>query len=412
MQDLRGCAVTGASPRALELYERALESLWLQRGDALPLARRAIAAQPGFAAARLLEATLLACSRDVRDFEAAGWAYARLRELPMNPREAAHAAALAALIDGELAGACRRYDAILDQEPRDAVALWAAQLVDYFLGNPQALRERSARVLRRWSALLPGFHAVLATHAFGLAECGDYAAAEAAALRALELEPADVRAEHALLHVLEMQGRAAEGLRRPMFPATNHLWWHRALFCLQLDAPAEALALYDERMRTDVLPDLIDAAALLWRLRLAGADVGSRFVPIAHRWAQYAEDAHCAFNDMHAMMAFAGAQRWDWAQRLLAAQERRLGQAWGANHDMTRLVGYPACRALAAFGRGDFRAAESLLRALPPVAHRIGGSHAQRDVLMLTRAAAAASRNRIFHGERSASFLSPGLAAA
>jgi len=57
---------------------------------------------------------------------------------------------------------------------------------------------------------------------------------------------------------------------------------------------------------------------------------------------------------------------------------------------MTRLVGYPACRALAAFGRGEHAAAEALLRGLPPVAHRIGGSHAQRDVLHLTRAAASA----------------------
>jgi len=62
----------------------------------------------------------------------------------------------------------------------------------------------------------------------------------------------------------------------------------------------------------------------------------------------------------------------------------------GANHDMTRLVGLPASRALAAFGRGDFSGAARLLRALPPVAHRIGGSHEQRDVLHLTRAAAAA----------------------
>ena len=55
---------------------------------------------------------------------------------------------------------------------------------------------------------------MLSLHAFGLGECGDYAAAESAALRALELEPDDVRAEHALLHVFEMQGRAAEGVRR------------------------------------------------------------------------------------------------------------------------------------------------------------------------------------------------------
>jgi hypothetical protein len=55
---------------------------------------------------------------------------------------------------------------------------------------------------------------------------------------------------------------------------------------------------------------------------------------------------------------------------------------------MTRLVG-PRRRARA-YGRGDFATVARLLKALPPVAHRIGGSHAQRDVLHLTRAAASA----------------------
>jgi hypothetical protein len=142
-------------------------------------------------------------------------------------------------------------------------------------------------------------------------------------------------------------------------------------------------------MQGEGLSELIDASALLWRLHLHGTNVLSRFRTLAARWSPFAEDAHCAFNDLHAMMAFVAAGRWDCARRLLEAQERRVGTPWGANQDMTRLVGLPACRALAAFGRGDYAGAERLLRALPPVAHRIGGSHAQRDVLQLTRFAAA-----------------------
>jgi tetratricopeptide (TPR) repeat protein len=361
---------------------------------------------------RLREATVLVSSRDVRDFEAAGWAFVRLRRMARNPSELAHCAALAAAIDGDFVAACRLYDGILDDAPHDTLALWVAQRMDYYLGNPHAMRERAARVMAHWQASSPGYHAVLATYAFALAECGDYAAAEYAALRALELEPQDARAEHALLHVLEMQGRAAEGVLRADASSNNHLWWHQGLFRLQLDLPEQALEIYDRRMRLDGLSDLIDASALLWRLRLAGIDTGMRFAELAASWSPHAEDAHCAFNDLHAMMAFAGAERWDWANRLLAAQERRIARAWGANYDMTRLVGHPACRALAAFGRGDFRGADALLRSLPPVAHRIGGSHAQRDVLMLTRAAAALRRTRPTYGELNASFLSPGLAAA
>jgi len=97
------------------------------------------------------------------------------------------------------------------------------------------------------------------------------------------------------------------------------------------------------------LSELIDASSLLWRLQLAGVDAGARWSELAAAWAPRAEDAHCAFADLHAMMAFAGARLWEDAERL---------------------------------------------RALPPVAQRLGGSHAQRDVLFLTRAAAAAPRRR------------------
>jgi tetratricopeptide (TPR) repeat protein len=397
--DSRGCAVSGATPRALELYEDALESLRLQAGDALGLARRAVREAPGFVSAHQLEAALLLCSRDVRDFEAAGWVYARMAKLPMNEREQGHAAALAAAIDGDFAAATRRYDDVLDSAPRDAVALHVASVMDYYLGSPATMRERSARALPAWDASLPGFHGLLAIHAFALEECGEYDAAEAAAREALALEPRDLRAHHAMTHVFEMQGRADEGIRWMGARAghwtqgetiATHLWWHLALHHQQAGRARFALELYDRRMRAcESISERIDAAALLWRLMLDGVDTGRRFESLAGAWAAHAEDAFCAFNDLHAMMAFAGAGRWDLAHRLLAAQIRRVARnAAGANQDMTRLVGLPACRAVLLFARGEYAAAEALLRALPPVAHRIGGSHAQRDVLQLTRAAA------------------------
>jgi tetratricopeptide (TPR) repeat protein len=397
--DSRGCAVSGATSRALALYEDGLECLRLQAGDALGLARSAGREAPGFVAAHQLEAALLLCSRDVRDFESAGWVYARMAKLPMNEREQGHAAALAAAVDGDFAAATRRYDDVLDAAPRDAVALHVASVMDYYLGSPATMRERSARALPAWDASLPGFHGLLAIHAFALEECGEYDAAEAAAREALELEPRDLRAHHAMTHVFEMQGRAEEGIRwmgarsghwTQGEAIATHLWWHLALHHQQAGRPRFALELYDRRMRAcESLSERIDAAALLWRLMLDGVDTGRRFESLAGAWAGHAEDAFCAFNDLHAMMAFAGAGRWDLAHRLLAAQIRRVARnAAGTNQDMTRLVGLPACRAVLLFARGEYAAAEALLRALPPVAHRIGGSHAQRDVLQLTRAAA------------------------
>jgi hypothetical protein len=83
------------------------------------------------------------------------------------------------------------------------------------------------------------------------------------------------------------------------------------------------------------------------------------------------------------MLAFVGAQRHDLQRRLLRAQHRRLAHG-GTNRGMLRDVGLPACQALAAFGKQDFRSAAQLLRDLPAVSHRLGGSHAQRGLLGLT----------------------------
>ena len=113
---------------------------------------------------------------------------------------------------------------------------------------------------------------------------------------------------------------------------------------------------------------------------------------LAERWAPHAADAFCAFNDLHAMLAFVGARRADLARRLLRAQRRRLAHG-GTNETMLRVVGLPACQALAAFGKEDYARAALLLRGLPAVSHRLGGSHAQRGLIGKTLQAAQARIN-------------------
>jgi hypothetical protein len=84
--------------------------------------------------------------------------------------------------------------------------------MDFLRGDALNLRNRLARVLPHWDAAVPGFSHVLGMHAFGLEECNQYAEAERTARRALDPQPKDGWAVHAVAHVMEMQGRIDEGI--------------------------------------------------------------------------------------------------------------------------------------------------------------------------------------------------------
>src|SRR4030095_1330722 len=76
------------------------------------------------------------------------------------------------------------------------------------------------------------------------------------------------------------------------------------------------------------------------------------------------------------------------AERLLSAMAKR-AENGVINAELTRDVGLPIARALRAFGRWDYATTIALLESVRLIAHRFGGSHAQRDVLHLTLTEAA-----------------------
>jgi tetratricopeptide (TPR) repeat protein len=393
--DLRGCEISGATPGALEAFERALASFQSWRSGAEGDVAIALHEGPSFVMAHVLQAYLSLGSRDPARTRSARPVLECAARLVANARERRHLAAGAAVLSDDYERGKALLGELLREHPRDVLALQVAHALDYCTGDVARMGDRVGSVLPAWSNAVPGYHAVLAMHAFGLEECGDYDRAEDLGHRAIELDPDDARAHHALAHVFEMTGRAQAGIdwmqRRASHWAEHtvvatHCWWHVALFHLAQGQIERALWLYDRRVRADPsleVADLIDAAALLWRIDLAGADSGTRWRELASAWAPHIEDGFCTFNDLHATIAFVGARDWSLAQRLERELARR-GSHDTRHGETTRRVGLPACRALIAFGRGDYMSAIALLAALPAFAHRIGGSHTQRDVLNLT----------------------------
>ena len=390
-----GFVLSGATPAAAKAYEQALAAFRRWRTGADTQVEAALREAPHFVMAHVLQAWLLVCSRDPRRVRSAREIVARIDGLPATGRERGHVAALTAVMADDLERARAWLGEILRSHPRDALALQVAHVFDYYIGDTASLAARAAAVLPAWSPDLPGYHAVLSMHAFGLVENGDYDRAEDVARAALALDPLDARAHHAMAHVFEMSERPHDGvawLYRHLSAwsvdtvVATHCWWHLALFHLAQGQQPQALAVYDERVRgrrSGAVADLIDAAALLWRIELARGDGGSRWIELADAWAPHVDDAYCSFIDIHAMLAFVGARDGRNARRL--ERSLAIAQSRSTRHGATTgLLGLPACRALMAYGRGDDALAIRLLASVPPHAHRLGGSHAQRDVLHLT----------------------------
>ncbi len=399
--DRQGNALKGATAEAAAAYDDAVEAFNLYAGDPLALLDRAIEAAPEFAMARIAKAHVLALATEPAASAAAAAIVAETKALPLGERERLHVAALEQLCARRWTDAAATLDRLNARWPHDLLALQAGHLIDFYRAASRHLRDRIARVLPHWSEAIPGYAVLLGMYAFGLEESGDYARAEDTGRRAVALEPRDCWAHHAVAHVMEMQGRAEDGIgwmiaREAHWAAEDnffkiHNWWHRALFHLDLGEVDEALALYDgpvRESRSAVALDLVDAAALLWRLELLGHDVGDRWVELAATWDRHADGATYAFNDWHAAMAYLGAGREHDVERLLAAYRRAAAED-DENGRWARTVGRPLIEGFAAFRRGRYAAAVEHLYGMQSIVNAFGGSNAQRDVIDWTLAEAA-----------------------
>jgi hypothetical protein len=323
------------------------------------------------------------------------------------PRERRHVAALDAWCRGDITGATDGWEEILLEYPRDVLALRLGHFTHFYLGDSAAMRDSVARVLPYWSGEHPGYGFVVGYQAFGLEETGAYAEGERAGRRAVEINDRDIWATHAVAHVMEMQGRLRDGIAWLDGLSGNwagcnnfrfHAWWHKCLFHLELEQFDAILDLYDREVRADTTSadylDMSNAIALLWRLQEAGADVGNRWAELADKAADKIDDHIFAFHDAHYMMALAVEGRWPKADTMLSSMEVAAARTDTTEGPIFREVGLPLCRAIAAYGRGDYGAAVDLLAPVRRAVYRIGGSHAQRDLFFRLLVAAALKAER------------------
>lgn len=400
VKDRLGLTLSGADEAAAVHYERGVSELQRFVGDPVGSADKAIAEAPGFVMAHVLKGWLYGLATEREALAVTRDCHAAAASLAATAREKAHVAALGRLVAGRWHEAGHILSELTAEHPLDVLALQAGHQIDFFTGNAPMLRDRIASAMPAWGKGMPGYHAILGMQAFGFEEMGDYIRAEALGREAVGLEPRDGWAQHAVAHVMEMQSRQRDGIawmsgntdawtQESFFQVHN--WWHLALFHYDLGDTDEVLALYDGPIygeQSKLALNMVDASALLWRLNLGGVDVGDRWASLAANWAPMATSGNYAFNDAHAMMAFVGAGLEAPARAMLDAQREAIARD-DDNAAFTRDVGHPVTLAIKAFGEGRYGETVRLLEPVRAIAHRFGGSHAQRDVIELTLIEAA-----------------------
>jgi hypothetical protein len=399
--DNRGLPISTSSAEAAAAFDYLIDGYLTQRVDTPDRVKALLEADPDFALAHCLRGyfVMLGYKQALVPVAAEEARIAASLAGDITARERAHIDALNAWIEGNLDRTLAIWEAILRDHPLDVVAFRLAHFNNFWLGRPQDMVASVNRVMPAWNEDTPNYSTMLACHSFAHEEAGNYFAAEPSGRRAIELDPGDLWAAHAIAHVMESQGRRSEGIDwlaelSPNWEGSHnmqhHLWWHWAMFDLEHGDHTAVLNLYDTRFRNlnapltvdspDVYIDVQNAASMLFRLERQGVDIGNRWVELADKAEERIGDCLSAFTLPHWMMALTATGRSEAAERMIVGM-CEFADGSGTVQSIVRDYALPIAEAQLAYAAGNHAETLSLMRPVIGGMYRLGGSHAQQDVL-------------------------------
>ena len=394
MMDRFGLSLSTVSMEAVASYVAGVDLLLSANVGAEVELERAVAADPYFALAHIARARMLQLRARMPEAKVA---VTRARELceGVTARERQHIDAIALAVDGAAVEALAAVRSHASEYPRDALPLSLALGVFGLLGF-SGRRDHHEAQLALLEELAPHWDDdwwFLGYLGWACIETGEVAKGTRLVERSLAGNPRNAHAAHQRVHGFFEAGDAAGGAAfiEDWLAGYNragqlhcHLSWHLALFELARGNGERARSIYRENIRPSVataVPMLVlaDSASFLWRWRLYGAApaLEQEWAEVAAHARQHFPRASLAFADLHAALAEAALGDED------AVRGRVAGLESLARHG--RLPPGEAaaalCAGLAALGRGDSAEAARLLEAALDELPRIGGSHAQREVV-------------------------------
>jgi hypothetical protein len=394
LHDRHDQKVSTDSPAAIAAIDRFAHAFVSHGKDALAIFD-AVAADPACVLARTHAAALnlFAQTGDAPDLARPHLGAARESAGRATERELLYLTAVEAWAEGRLDRAIALHFDLAAMAPGDLVANKIGQIHCFSLGDNQGLL-RFGRLMADARPDDPYAQGMLA---FGLEQCHRLDEAETvarrASARAEALGESEPWAHHAVAHVLETQGRVAEGIawmerNAPSWDGCNsfmytHNWWHLALFCIDDDRPEHALALYDRRVWGQIkeyAQDQINAISLLIRLELRGVDVDDRWSDVGRFMKSRVREHVQPFLDLHFIYALTRSGQDELASQMLESMTNHAARVPDYHRETWAEATLPAARGLVAHARGRFAEAASHLATARDRLYLVGGSHAQRDL--------------------------------
>jgi hypothetical protein len=401
-----------ASSVARDAYVQGCRAKLTMYPGAIEAFDRAIAADPGFALAHVARAHVLLERGDAAAARAS-MAAANSLAAGLPAREASHIAFFNLLSVGDTEAALAALPAHLDAWPRDAIVLGTTAFTNGLIGSSGRAGQKRTLLdlLDRLASSYGDDWWFTAHHGMALSENGQRDAARPKVDRSLAQNPKNPWAAHARAHLSYEEGdsdaaRSFLASWLTTYPRNgllfSHLSWHRALSELEVGNAAAALRLFREAFSPDVHSGpprgkLNDAVSFLWRCELAGQPRDAAAWRMVHDFANSAfPRAGAAFSDMHIALAQA-----------VAGDDAALEARARQTEELARMGRYPSghfvpavAHAFAAFEGRDFSAAIDALEPIAGELERIGGSHAQLDLVRFTLLKAYLNLERVDDARR------------
>lgn len=325
--------------------------------------------------------------------------YQRAVQRVRDKREAEHLEAVTHLLDGDFTKAGERWDKIA-KDGCDLAAVRFAHDVYLHVGDDERRLRSSRNAMELWADHQTGWNFVASQHAFALEECGFYGEAVEVGQLALDVDPEDLWALHALAHVYEStqdQSAAVSLLleRQAVWAKQDslavHIWWHLALRLIAAGDYDEVLRVYDRLVPEATTPfRLCDLSSILWRLELIGVEVGHRWGHLADVLAERPERHTAAFLDVHTALVYSRQPNHPGAKYFFDGIRDCHIEGRSENDEIFTSIVKPLVKAIEASAHRP-RESAALFDSVENQIYRIGGSIVQRQLLSQTRNALEAS---------------------